>query len=182
MLVISGRRRWRGCGGSNPCFNLAIEMLVISGAQWAAELQAVMAVSISQSRCLSFQVNGLTVYVPRMLVSISQSRCLSFQDKKQQMSNKSERFQSRNRDACHFRLEQRRQLALEFFNMFQSRNRDACHFRSHAPAWQAIPQQKFQSRNRDACHFRKWNSCCNLMSRTVSISQSRCLSFQAPCR
>ena len=67
--------------------------------------------------------------------------------------------------------------------MFQSRNRDACHFRAAVENWplvqysrfnlaiemlvisgQLLPllnlrsQIKFQSRNRDACHFR--NQCC----------------------
>ena len=37
-------------------------------------------------------------------------------------------FQSRNRDACHFRLLIRRR-AWRFISLFQSRNRDACHFR-----------------------------------------------------
>ena len=37
--------------------------------------------------------------------------------------------------------------------LFQSRNRDACHFRfmMHGSGWAGL---SFQSRNRDACHFR----------------------------
>ena len=65
-------------------------------------------VSISQSRCLSFQVceigagNGYWAYV-----SISQSRCLSFQAHVGLATARASLFQSRNRDACHFRKESR---------------------------------------------------------------------------
>ena len=77
MLVISGlpmlRQHLRPEG-----FNLAIEMLVISG-RWENWVVTEIDVSISQSRCLSFQ--GLTEFcvVCAHQVSISQSRCLSFQ-------------------------------------------------------------------------------------------------------
>ena len=135
------------------------------------------------------------------------------------------KFQSRNRDACHFRSNREPghlhptpsfNLAIEMLVIsgeldtvlstaalsFQSRNRDACHFRV-APVWHTTGLELFQSRNRDACHFRgirtlaerKTTQCFNLaiemlvisgnlhaidsdMERIVSISQSRCLSFQ----
>ena len=111
------------------CFNLAIEMLVISG------------------------------------------------QKEQQREWDKLEFQSRNRDACHFRLYEETadiyilkesfNLAIEmlvisgwnrfFFSIdiqkFQSRNRDACHFRAREQA-HARATKEFQSRNRDACHFR----------------------------
>ena len=62
-------------------FNLAIEMLVISGCKSSAVTVSANTVSISQSRCLSFQV--ATTHAPSYQVA--------------------SKFQSRNRDACHFR-------------------------------------------------------------------------------
>ena len=89
-----------------PCFNLAIERLFISGAVLVVEGACCPGfVSISQSRCFSFQVafgagggSGLGVSIsqsrcfsfqeslhrlpqPHVVVSISQSRCFSFQEK-----------------------------------------------------------------------------------------------------
>ena len=62
------------------CFNLAIEMLVISG------------------------LSDVNLVAPPGLVSISQSRCLSFQDEMHVfVGDMAGEFQSRNRDACHFR-------------------------------------------------------------------------------
>ena len=56
MLVISGHHHVHGLVGFSS-FNLAIEMLVISGIESAgAEFWVGLTVSISQSRCLSFQV------------------------------------------------------------------------------------------------------------------------------
>ena len=80
MLVISGagRRRWQGI--PPVCFNLAIEMLVISGCALMPRRSDCLFVSISQSRCLSFQGHTKT----RAKTGITM-------------------FQSRNRDACHFR-------------------------------------------------------------------------------
>ena len=92
---------------NNDSFNLAIEMLVISGRRYPAR-QVIIRVSISQSRCLSFQDAGQGI-------------------------ESSEHFE------------------------FQSRNRDACHFR------------------RRLRHLRRRHII-------VSISQSRCLSFQVPQR
>ena len=94
-------------------FNLAIEMLIISGsggselesgfilfqsrnrdayhfrlAARSASLAAWAMVSISQSRCLSFQV--MKAGVPgftNFIVSISQSRCLSFQVTETELPN-----------------------------------------------------------------------------------------------
>ena len=135
------------------CFNLAIEMLVISGqhtdafvfpfkfqsrnrdachfrASRARSAANADSVSISQSRCLSFQ--GLRTRVIPVLrvmrVSISQSRCLSFQvtTNRERYPSRAEWFQSRNRDACHFRAISTEPRPR---NLFQSRNRDACHFR-----------------------------------------------------
>ena len=64
-----------------------------------------------------------------------------------------QRFQSRNRDAFHFRL---RYQDGDFpaGGVFQSRNRDAFHFREATDSFLNDPQVRFQSRNRDAFHFR----------------------------
>ena len=63
-------------------------------------------------------------------------------------------------------------------NMFQSRNRDAYHFRSTCRLDNSSCPT-FQSRNRDAYHFRTHRAtAAALPERKVSISQSRCLSFQ----
>ena len=63
-------------------------------------------------------------------VSISQSRCLSFQEYSEHgiKTRLTYPFQSRNRDACHFRATDGN--AHRWFHnlQFQSRNRDACHF------------------------------------------------------
>ena len=130
MLVISGlvlSRARRVCGAFR--FNLAIEMLVISGLTFASKCGIIYLVSISQSRCLSFQGTKPTTQLSLLscfnlaiemlvisgsrdspksvywtMVSISQSRCLSFQVKRFLREDiELELFQSRNRDACHFR-------------------------------------------------------------------------------
>ena len=88
-------------------------------------------VSISQSRCLSFQGYASRDCQRRCNVSISQSRCLSFQD-----------LLSTNVDDWKISFN----LAIEMLvisgsshetdalavAVFQSRNRDACHFRGRA--------------------------------------------------
>ena len=86
-------------------------------------------VSISQSRCFSFQVPRVRWYGRWRVVSISQSRCFSFQGGKDSPST------------------------LETHSPFQSRNRDAFHFRHHSPSSPCMGNE-FQSRNRDAFHFR----------------------------
>ena len=58
MLVISGRTSSSFIASFRESFNLAIEMLVISGRLLFNACQAFV-VSISQSRCLSFQVNTM---------------------------------------------------------------------------------------------------------------------------
>ena len=110
-------------------------------------------------------------------------------------------FQSRNRDAFHFRVKQIFHEAKDLLEVFQSRNRDAFHFRycwmcasspvicfnlaiemlfisgnlsRTAPA----SAEKFQSRNRDAFHIRTRFDTEAERSSMVSISQSRCFSYQ----
>ena len=161
-------------------------------------------VSISQSRCLSFQVGaGWGDRPAQSCVSISQSRCLSFQvpDASEIANVGVGRFQSRNRDACHFRLKAvvmsrflpfRFNLAIEMLVisgnisasprassiMFQSRNRDACHFRARADC-QAVPVDlRFNlAIEMLVISGMPWLPLGG-MSTGVSISQSRCLSFQ----
>ena len=87
-------------------FNLAIEMLFISGHVTTPQgAQVPILLSISQSRCFSFQG-----FLPRLrmhsvlTLSISQSRCFSFQAKSYRPETViPTNFQSRNRDAFHFR-------------------------------------------------------------------------------
>ena len=157
MLVISGWRSQTEEQRLHYRFNLAIEMLVISGidsACWPAR---------------QFQSFNLAIEMLVISGCAPQRRLppVCFQ-----------KFQSRNRDACHFRAAalgaQRRRIK------FQSRNRDACHFRASGyPYVSAVGQDSFnlaiemlvisgsgcyecvgsafvsfQSRNRDACHFR----------------------------
>ena len=139
----------------SPCFNLAIEMLFISGQiSWLRQAVPIH-VSISQSRCFSFQV-----------IKTSENR-----------GEKCLKFQSRNRDAFHFRHETLRGTCAALMR-FQSRNRDAFHFRSHSPSRPHSPSL-FQSRNRDAFHFRTGlPTVFFALGTIVSISQSRCFSFQ----
>ena len=63
-------------------------------------------------------------------------------------------FQSRNRDAFHFKpLIQT--TTLRKLVKFQSRNRDAFHFKYIRNMHDRNRQHLFQSRNRDAFHFKK---------------------------
>ena len=209
-------------------FNLAIEMLVMSGEEVvdlpeaqegfqsrnrdachfrsrpaSPEKRRGRTVSISQSRCLSFQACRSAIWRARFgRVSISQSRCLSFQacvsiaslSETTQVSISQSRclsFQgssSISGTLSYFCFN----LAIEMLVMsgkpglftnstaavFQSRNRDACHVRCNR-CWDHCVLIRFQSRNRDACHFRETQGLCSVLSGWVSISQSRCLSFQA---
>ena len=112
-------------------FNLAIEMLVISGKRHKVAAAETEDVSISQSRCLSFQeITCMPVWFAIVRVSISQSRCLSFQGLPcpWPLPRATLTFQSRNRDAYHFRLVKSK-APTGFYLLFQSRNRDAYHFR-----------------------------------------------------
>ena len=160
------------------CFNLAIEMLFISG-QHALRItdNRVRWVSISQSRCFSYQATchrilplrkiGFNLAIEMLFisgkspnatdsawrqVSISQSRCFSFQGNASSSGSTSSRFQSRNRDAFHFRST----IYISGLTLLR----------------------EFQSRNRDAFHFRSMDGCYPQSHRGVSISQSRCFSFQ----
>ena len=164
------------------CFNLAIEILVISGCGIIYTLTIELFQSRNRDSChfrLQTEYEDMAHRVP---VSISQSRFLSFQAATSACaSSLSKLFQSRNRDSCHFR-EQTFSLLKSREGMFQSRNRDSCHFRAYVTKppvstpnasfnlaieilvisgqhafsgpMQNLKVRLFQSRNRDSCHFR----------------------------
>ena len=129
MLVISGLAYTDVLGFQSQIgFNLAIEMLVSSGQTLYAAV-CLKRVSISQSRCLSVQVR-------KSSSSRFRQACFNLAIEMLVMSGLSQaglgvylyEFQSRNRDACHFRQIEDTE---EFIRVaFQSRNRDACHFRT----------------------------------------------------
>ena len=113
----------------NDCFNLAIEMLFMSGitpsnlsaravhsfqsrnrdafqfrTQQIKIIKNNPIVSISQSRCFSVQDAKFIRLIASVVVSISQSRCFSVQVKVSAMfAVAGLTFQSRNRDAFHVR-------------------------------------------------------------------------------
>ena len=157
MLFSSGSTPTRTKEVPNPfSFNLAIERLFISGDRRILRSRHLIFVSISQSRCFSFQEKEELVkaFVDNV-VSISQSRCFSFQGTGGSCGPATlYSFQSRNRDAFHFR-KKRNWLKRLSTTLFQSRNRDAFHFRGQETMERAQNHaDAFQSRNRDAFHFR----------------------------
>ena len=108
MLVISGFVVGQASTiVLQACFNLAIEMLVISGSVRVDTTRTSLSVSISQSRCLSFQANHpsptatfatcFNLAIEMLVISGIKRE----EDKKARAA-----FQSRNRDACHFRRNQ----------------------------------------------------------------------------
>ena len=92
-------------------FNLGIEMLFVSRQYRTFHLiMGILKVSISESRCFSFQVKLDACNVGEMRqrgrVSISESRCFSFQVKSGKTTvwhDNHSLFQSRNRDAFRFK-------------------------------------------------------------------------------
>ena len=87
------------------------------------------------------------------------------------------RFQSRNRDAFHFKSADHSLPSL-VSHPFQSRNRDAFHFKWKRRCDSKRITSRFQSRNRDAFHFKPITDCVSVNRCQVSISESRCFSFQ----
>ena len=111
-------------------------------------------VSISESRCFSFQgmrlIFDAVVYRP---VSISESRCFSFQEKKAgAMAHSGHGFN----------------LGIEMLFVSRIVEVDV-----------SVTADEFQSRNRDAFRFKWDNQGCLSWELFVSISESRCFSFQA---
>ena len=95
-------------GGSyGKCFNLAIEMLVISGGRkHSVTLPNSLSVSISQSRCLSFQdrsVGGVDRLLRLRFNLAIEMLVISGHSFVPCEMLSAKGFQSRNRDACHFR-------------------------------------------------------------------------------
>ena len=139
------------------CFNLAIEMLVISGEHIRFRpVDAAIGVSISQSRCLSFQDGGRRT-APRLLESFNLAI--------EMLVISGQPSLARSEPPYGFNL------AIEMLVISGARY----------PPQNAYRYLLFQSRNRDACHFRNLQPNLGVHRRQVSISQSRCLSFQV-CR
>ena len=105
MLVSSGPIRRAALETKGFCFNLAIEMLVISGKSRLAIASA--------SVCFNLAIEMLVISGETAGMSATGNR----------------EFQSRNRDACHFRTSHNSTAAPTYPVPFQSRNREACHFR-----------------------------------------------------
>ena len=151
-------------------FNLAIEMLVISG-EYEKGMKDLLSVSISQSRCLSFQVSRLSLpHHPRRNVSISQSRCLSFQVRKEEpfLSYLPLRFNlaiemlvisGRRRLGRHGLPTRCFNLAIEML-VISGGMKDLL----------AGIIEKFQSRNRDACHFRAVTNCIQQLQISFNLA------------
>ena len=137
------------------CFNLAIEMLFISGTRGELAIEPLRKVSISQSRGFSVQGFRLCGEGWTHQVSISQSRCFSFQGSFELRLAKLPEleFQSRNREAFQFRFSQR-----------------ICFLRG---TYVSISQSRGFSFQAGSAHLRDGGGSL------VSISQSRGFSFQA---
>ena len=120
----SGESHYRG-------FNLGIEMLFVS----------------------RLKANAVSVLTANS-VSISESRCFSFQEENPNPQPVSPNlFQSRNRDAFRFKPHALRPLRARG-GLFQSRNRDAFRFKDISKGPMAPSFSMFQSRNRDAFRFK----------------------------
>ena len=182
MLVISGRKTSIR-HSRRACFNLAIEMLVISGQAGFPLLCHPFPVSISQSRCLSFQVpmqsqsasryavwfqsrnrdachfrhHKASTAIVKSAVSISQSRCLSFQDVHSKGDNAI--------GISSVSISQSRCLSFQVQSLGAARLQGKSRFNlaiemlvisgSNCPPADISACRRFQSRNRDACHFRR---------------------------
>ena len=93
------------------------------------------------------------------------------------VSHVDEMFQSRNRDAFHFRTANFKGWpSLSVVSISQSR---CFSFQVILDIITILVLDKFQSRNRDAFHFRFRGGTFAGARPPVSISQSRCFSFQA---
>ena len=163
-------------------------------------------VSISESRCFSFQgksLNPLSVWL--RIVSISESRCFSFQARERVKHDVAlirgfnlgiemlfvSRFLEFRSASVEFR---RFNLGIEMlfvssstsplvpfarlYCVFQSRNRDAFRFKCSTSLPVVCIYAAFQSRNRDAFRFKAMIQERSPQVHHVSISESRCFSFQ----
>ena len=131
-----------------------------------------------------FRLRMCTTNAVLTRVSISSSRGFSFQDDRRQ---RRERLWSRVSISSSRGFSFQGRLPLSPAGgthcPFQSRHRDAFHFRPHQ-IWSAGTfSVMFQSRHRDAFHFRYRDpKRCLLSFQKVSISSSRCFSFQGRTR
>ena len=133
MLFISGpppRFRYLGIDGGFQSRNR--EAFHFRGIRYLQDGYPLPGVSISQSRCFSFQVGTRTHRgVDDTGVSISQSRCFSFQGMKLVMSSSITALRFNLAIERLFISGNSRDLPrASYVNVFQSRNRDAFHFRS----------------------------------------------------
>ena len=105
MLFVSRKTKKQIKRMTGKCFNIGIEMLFVSSDDSGARVEPSDLVSISESRCFSFQViTEFEFCFPIGTVSISESRCFSFQVTiREQGLNHLTWFQSRNRDAFRFK-------------------------------------------------------------------------------
>ena len=143
-------------------------------------------VSISESRCFSFQVSDFVDrHIISLFVSISESRCFSFQG-----HHILKGFPEHIDFSFNLGIEMlfvsrwiRESMIKSLYKQFQSRNRDAFRFKwRFAYRWGCHPLM-FQSRNRDAFRFKCKqfrHKCIGGDHSLVSISESRCFSFQVP--
>ena len=156
MLFISGRRELLCPYAVMQCFNLAIEMLFISGKKR----------SIVVTENETFQSRNRDAFHIRLASRETSDAHVPT-------------FQSRNRDAFHIRMSGLAMTKTMTTAGFQSRNRDAFHIRATPPVMSRCAFSKFQSRNRDAFHIRaRRRDGWTANRRGVSISQSRCFSYQ----
>ena len=188
-------------------FNLGIEMLFISRiARFHASSTRSAPFQSRNRDAFHFKCyHSIAVGEVVFFVSISESRCFSFQDVDVGINIRAiDSFQSRNRDAFHFKIQQvglhlRR---LPSFNLgiemlFISRKSEVASFivakrgssfnlgiemlfvsSLSEPHFVSDKDMLFQSRNRDAFRFKLDHTRDVGISMVVSISESRCFSFQ----
>ena len=203
MLIISGCRHHL-TGRLSPRFNLAIEMLIISGQETEAVFEGERHLFQSRNRdayhfrqgCLrvsSTAQPSFNLAIEMLIISgVSPTSCLP---SKPRFNLAIEMLIISGQGSACFPvlLHKGFNLAIEMLiisgershfegaviSLFQSRNRDAYHFRVTITESSNLVNLPFQSRNRDAYHFRHMGETMTAESVDVSISQSRCLSFQA---
>ena len=126
-------RRHRGSTVSCPpaCFNLAIEMLIISGLVWDSALVLSILFQSRNRDAYHFRKGAARRGFPLR-----------------------EEFQSRNRDAYHFRLNATRDRLLTARASFNLAIEMLIISGDRTTALARVPLRQFQSRNRDAYHFR----------------------------
>ena len=111
------------------CFNLGIEMLFVSSCHREVPTVPLYCVSISESRCFSFQGKGRGHIHAPSRVSISESRCFSFQVKCLSLKECTILRVSISESRC-FSFQVHQDFACRpCHRTFQSRNRDAFRFK-----------------------------------------------------